>query len=212
MTWEQIKHQRGQWPVHSVRPAVTEAERIELRDWILSTADGPKNVSVRGGEHSPFGTEELAGKPAVSARLEQVAISVARSCDRLYSPDHSEEHRWDLMSFHVVLRRGGWQEPHKHPGARWAAVYYVDGDSEAGGELFLEDGHGGLGRLVKTRLGVLRVMPASLVHGVRPYRGLAPRVSWVANIYRDPPTKLGMWTEHKLFPLSPRRAEQPVTT
>lgn len=202
-SWDNIRDRRGHWPIHSVRPAVTEAERLELREWILSTSAGQRGVSVRGGEHSPFGTHELAGKPAAAGRLEGVAISVARSCDRLYSPDWDDGHRWSLMTFHVVLRRGGWQEPHKHPGARWAAVYYVDGDMTAGGELFMEDGRGGLTRTIQPRAGVLRVMPASLVHGVRRYVGDMPRIAWVANIYRDPPERLGMWTEHKLFAASP---------
>jgi len=202
-TWEQIKDKRGQWPVHSVRPSVTEAERAELCEWILATNGGARRVSVRGGEHSPFGTNELVGKPAAANRLEQAAISVARGCDRLYSPDFSPDHRWSIMTFHVVLEPGGWQEPHKHPGARWAAVYYVSGNVESGGELFLEDGRGGVSRLIQPRLGVLRIMPASLLHGVRRYTGETPRIAWVANIYRDPPERLGMWTEHRLFAGAP---------
>jgi hypothetical protein len=203
--WNTIKDKRGQWPIHSVRPRITEAERHELRDWIVATSGGRKGVSVRGGEHSPFGTDELADKPDVASRLECCAIDAARSCDRIYSPDFAAGHSWDIMTFHVVLQPGGWQEPHKHPGARWAAVYYVDGHVDAGGELYMEDGVGGLTRTVAPRLGVMRVMPASLVHGVRTYRGAVPRVAWVANIYRDPPKQIGMWAEHRLFPLSPRQ-------
>lgn len=97
---------------------------------------------------------------------------------------------------------------HVHPGNLWAAVLYLDlgragdGDTEAGGNFFVEDprfpmnvmrntgvrliGMDGTPQDVQSEFNLQRgnivVFPAWLRHGVRPYTGDRERISIAVNI------------------------------
>ncbi|MCR0981592.1 2OG-Fe(II) oxygenase family protein [Roseomonas populi] len=101
--------------------------------------------------------------------------------------------------------------PHHHPGAFWSGVYWVDAGDEApedggepgfGGEFEMHDPRGilpgfsapqlrmaipgclsaGLTDYVAPQTGTMLVFPAWLVHGVRRYTGIRPRISVAFNL------------------------------
>lgn len=92
-----------------------------------------------------------------------------------------------------VLRDGGYNKVHNHPGAVWSAVYYI-----ASGEPYAEPPgngnfefmdprpgniHGGK-EIVTPEPGLLMVFPAWLYHYVNPYHGDGERISvaWNLNV------------------------------
>ncbi len=90
-----------------------------------------------------------------------------------------------------LLRDGGYNKVHNHPGAVWSAVYYVAGGSPRGGEEgngdfeFMDPRpgniHGGK-HVVKPEAGLLILFPAWLHHYVNPYRGDSERISIAFNM------------------------------
>ena len=92
-----------------------------------------------------------------------------------------------------LLRDGGYNKPHNHPGAAWSAVYYV-----ASGEPYSEPaGNGnfefmdprpgnlhGIKEIIQPEPGLLMVFPAWLVHYVNAYHGDGERISiaWNFNV------------------------------
>ena len=90
-----------------------------------------------------------------------------------------------------VLREGGYNKIHNHPGALLSGCYYVsvgnpDSDPEFNGWIEFQDPrpgnvHGGKER-VKPEVGMLLLFPGWLNHYVNPFRGEGERISIAFNI------------------------------
>ena len=90
-----------------------------------------------------------------------------------------------------VLRDGGYNRVHNHPGAIWSAVYYVSSgdpfpDPPGNGNFEFMDPrpgnvHGGK-EIIPPEPGILMVFPAWLYHYVNPYHGEGERISVAFNL------------------------------
>jgi uncharacterized protein (TIGR02466 family) len=90
-----------------------------------------------------------------------------------------------------VLRDGGYNKVHNHPGAVWSAVYYVASgdpypDPAGNGKFEFMDPrpgnvHGGK-EIVTPEPGLLMIFPAWLYHYVNPYHGEGERISIAWNL------------------------------
>lgn len=93
-----------------------------------------------------------------------------------------------------VLRDGGYNKVHNHPGAVWSAVYYVasgDPDPQPPGNGNFEfmdprpgNIHGGK-EVLPPETGQMIMFPAWLYHYVNPYRGRGERISIACNLSVD---------------------------
>jgi len=140
---------------------------------------------------------------------------VLAQCDE-YSVDVREQDRrrfvWLPEMWANVNERGASNQTHCHPGAQWAAVYYVvDGykgsdDTELGGEISFLDPRFPMLRMrepdlryrrpddsyddheawIRPKTGQLLMFPAWMLHGVRPYHGDGVRISIAINISSRP--------------------------
>ena len=104
-----------------------------------------------------------------------------------------------------VNRSGHGNEYHSHPGSYWSGVYYVDDggisdEPSRGGELEFLDPRGpvplmnaphlriagnlsaGSTERIRPQPGRMVIFPAWVMHGVRPYRGTAERISIAFNL------------------------------
>lgn len=101
-----------------------------------------------------------------------------------------------------VLRDGGYNSVHNHPGSVWSGVYYVDrgepdATSKENGKLELIDPRSGVnmlyieknvldGRyLIEAVPGLMLVFPSWLKHMVHPYFGKGQRISVAFNVSVD---------------------------
>ena len=93
-----------------------------------------------------------------------------------------------------LLRDGGYNKVHNHPGAVWSAVYYVsvgELDPEPGGNgdfEFMDPRPGnihGSKKIIKPEAGLLIMFPSWLHHYVNPYRGGGERISIAFNMKID---------------------------
>ena len=90
-----------------------------------------------------------------------------------------------------LLRDGGYNKVHNHPGAVWSAVYYVaagEPDPSVPGNGLFEfmdprpgNIHGGK-EIIRPEAGLLMVFPAWLYHYVNPYHGKGERISIAFNM------------------------------
>lgn len=90
-----------------------------------------------------------------------------------------------------VLRDGGYNKVHNHPGAVWSAVYYVASgdpypDPSCNGAFEFMDPrpgnvHGGK-EIIMPEPGLLMVFPAWLYHYVNPHHGESERISIAFNL------------------------------
>ena len=140
---------------------------------------------------------------------------VLARCDE-YSVDIREQGRrrfvWLPEMWANVNEHGASNQTHCHPGAQWAAVYYVeDGykgsdDPALGGELMFLDPRFPMVRMrepdlryqrpdgshdhqeawIRPKTGQLIMFPAWMMHGVRPYYGDGVRISIAINISSRP--------------------------
>jgi uncharacterized protein (TIGR02466 family) len=181
----------------ALRTAIT-AKRAE------SASAGRSNV---GGWHSP--TDMLAWGGPAAATLAETAIRLAKRASHFEDRDPAVL-IWSVRMWANLSPPGALNMSHAHPGALWAAVYYLDMGNpgpDGGGELYFEDprfpvpqmtfpGFRALGidgapqvveHRVATQPGDLILFPGFLRHGVRPHSGSAERLSVAMNIYvRDP--------------------------
>ena len=112
---------------------------------------------------------------------------------------------WRANMWANINKSGHGNEFHSHPGSFWSGVYYVDdggiaADPSLGGELEFLDPRGpvplmnaphlrmsgslsaGATEKVVPKAGRMVIFPAWLLHGVRPYRGNAERISIAFNL------------------------------
>lgn len=163
-----------------------------------------------GGWQSSWDMDRWGGMPAI--RLLAYARNLANrmttdpqgATGQGPYPDHFAV-TWIGNMWANVNRSGDANEFHSHPGAYWSGVYYVDdagiaADPSLGGELEFMDPRGpvplmnaphlrisgslsaGATERVTPEAGKMVIFPAWLMHGVRPYRGKAERISIAFNL------------------------------
>jgi len=177
-----------------------------LRRAILARAGATEGVerSNRGGWQSADDFWAWSG-PAGEALL-QAAMGLVNGVTGLRGADGAPRPgrpAWRCNAWANINGQGHANHPHHHPGAFWSGVYWVDaGDGpEEGGELELHDPRGilpgffapqlrmaipgclsaGLTDYVAPETGTMILFPAWLVHAVREYRGIRPRISVAFN-------------------------------
>jgi uncharacterized protein (TIGR02466 family) len=177
----------------------------------LRRAIGEREKSHPGTQHSNLGgwqstwdMDRWGGAPAI--KLLAIARNVANrmTTDREGKPVAIT---WKANIWANVNRTGHGNEFHSHPGSFWSGVYYVDdggiaADPSLGGELEFMDPRGpgpamyapqlafampgglsvGANEVVRPQTGRLVMFPAWVLHQVRPYRGMAERISIALNL------------------------------
>lgn len=177
----------------------------------LRRAIGEREKSHPGTQHSNLGgwqstwdMDRWGGAPAI--KLLAIARNVANrmTTDREGKPVAIA---WKANIWANVNRTGHGNEFHSHPGSFWSGVYYVDdggiaADPSLGGELEFMDPRGpgpamyapqlafampgglsvGANEVVRPQTGRLVMFPAWVLHQVRPYRGMAERISIALNL------------------------------
>ena len=157
-----------------------------------------------GGYQSSWDMNQWGG--AAALRLLDAGRDAANrlTTDRAGKPVRVQ---WKANMWANINRAGHGNEFHTHPGSFWSGVYYVDdggiaADPALGGELEFMDPRGaapamyapqlafatpgglsgGACEAIPPRAGRLVMFPAWLLHGVRPYRGTAERISIAFNL------------------------------
>jgi len=179
-----------------------------LRRAILARAGASDGVerSNRGGWQSSDDFWAWSG-PAGEALL-QAAMGLVNGVTELRGADgapRAGRPAWRCNAWANINGQGHANHPHHHPGAFWSGVYWVDsGDGPGdgrGGELELHDPRGilpgffapqlrvaipgclsaGLTDYAAAETGTMVLFPSWLVHAVREYRGIRPRISVAFN-------------------------------
>lgn len=185
-----------------------------LRETILARqANDAKGVEISnvGGWHSDTAMLRWGGE-AAQALLARITAAADRHSVDIKAQAGRPRHRWFPEMWANVSGPGASNQFHRHPGAFWSAVYYVDdgyggsSDRALGGELVLEDPRMPAIRMAAPDLrfrrpgghpdhhetwmrpesGRIVMFPAWLAHSVRPYRGTGLRISIAVNLSAVP--------------------------
>ncbi len=165
-----------------------------------------------GGWQSSWDMDRWGGAPAIKLLAVGRNLANRVTTDREGNPVNGPHPgffavTWIANMWANVNRSGHGNEYHSHPGAYWSGVYYVDdggiaADPSLGGELEFMDPRGpapamnaphlayampgglsaGATERVRPRAGRLVLFPAWMMHQVRPYRGMAERISIAFNL------------------------------
>lgn len=179
----------------------TEPMNQRLRDIILDKEKNDKGIakSMRGGWHS---SEDLVNwkYPEIAEFIDlirQAVDEMTRITAGVAQDDYSGGATFQAWA--NVLRDGGYNKPHTHPGCTWSGVYYVEpGETEAGAgddgwieffdprsavEMIPTPGNE-FGRrvAVEPKAGRMLAFPAWLRHYVMPYHGGGERISIAFNV------------------------------
>ncbi|MDP8994256.1 MAG: 2OG-Fe(II) oxygenase family protein [Pseudomonadota bacterium] len=193
-------------------PGAAEINR-QLREAILARQAEDKGVEISnvGGWHSDTQMLRWGGEPARKLLERIVAAADQFSVDIKAEPGRPR-HRWFPEMWANVSGPGASNQFHRHPGAFWSAVYYVDDgyggspDRALGGELVLEDPRMPAIRMaapdlrfrrpggkpdhhetwMRPQTGRIVMFPAWLSHSVRPYKGTGLRISVAVNLSAVP--------------------------
>jgi uncharacterized protein (TIGR02466 family) len=181
----------------------------QLRELILErqASDPGVEISNVGGWHSD--THMLRwGGDAAKTLLDRIVAAADRFSVDIKAEQGKPRHRWFPEMWANVSGPGASNQFHRHPGAYWSAVYYVDDgyggstDRALGGELVLEDPRMPMVRMTAPDLRIRRpggkpdhhetwmrpesgrivMFPAWLSHSVRPYKGTGVRISIAVNL------------------------------
>jgi len=193
-------------------PGAAEINR-QLKAAILERQASDKGIEISnvGGWHSD--TDMLRwGGVAARQLLERIVAAADRHSIDIKAEPGRPRHRWFPEMWANVSGPGASNQFHRHPGAFWSAVYYVDDgyggspDRALGGELVLEDPRmpairmaapdlrfrrpGGQGdhheTWMRPQSGRIVMFPAWLNHSVRAYRGTGLRISIAVNLSAVP--------------------------
>lgn len=172
-------------------------------------ARDPKGLSIsnRQGWHSDTQMLDWGGEAAAALVRQVVELADRYTAD--IGARGEPRYAWVPEMWANISGRGGANQYHTHPGAYWAAVYYVDDgyagspDRALGGELEIEDPRMPMLQmdgpdlrfrlrpdapiadpeiLLRPASGRLLLFPAWLRHAVRPYLGTAERISIAINL------------------------------
>jgi len=193
-------------------PDAAELNR-RLKEAILARRETDKGLEISniGGWHSDTQMLSWGGAAAETLLARILAAADKYSIDIKAAPG-TPRFRWFPEMWANVSGPGASNQYHRHPGAFWSGVYYVDDgyggstDPSLGGELVLEDPRmpmvqmtapdirfrrqGGKPDHFESRMrpesGRLVMFPAWLNHAVRPYRGTGLRISIAFNLSAVP--------------------------
>ncbi len=187
-----------------------EPRNRDLTSIVLTQMEKEEGVSrsnIHGWQSAP---DMLSARWGGEAAMSVVQFALA-TCNR-FSVDlkmtNTPRFEWTADMWANVSSEGASNNWHVHPQAFWSAVYYVndgyDGsdDSEAGGELVLQDPRFPMNRMFSTELvfrssdgqpqrhtatirpraGMLIAFPSWLYHKVQTYRGTGRRISLAINM------------------------------
>lgn len=183
----------------------------ELRAAILARrAANPSGLQIsnRLGWHSEVAMLSWGGGAAM--RLVEHVIGLADRFTRdVKAVEGMPRYAWVPEMWANVSGRGASNQYHVHPGAFWAAIFYVEdgyngsSDRRLGGELEIEDPRMPMLQMenpdlrlgvavgqappppeivVRPAAGKLLMFPGWLRHGVRPYLGTGQRISIAINL------------------------------
>lgn len=194
-------------------PNAAEINR-QLREVILARREadpGGVEISNVGGWHSDTNMLRWGGE-AAQRLLERIIAAADQYSVDIKAEPGKPRHRWFPEMWANVSGPGASNQFHRHPGAYWSAVYYVeDGyggspDRALGGELVLEDPRMPMVRMTAPDLRIRRpggkpdhhetwmrpesgrivMFPAWLSHSVRVYKGSGLRISIAVNLSAVP--------------------------
>ena len=177
---------------------------IELRMNEQGSAGRRSNV---GGWQSDTGMLQWGGEAPKELGVQVLHVLGRFTTDRGQAPSGPPRFEWSSEMWANVNVKGGFHEPHTHPGAIWSAVYYVDdglveGESpEMAGRLVLQDPRDPLPIMYKPDLrhvtdkgelytndvrlapqvGNVVIFPSWLSHYVTPNMGSGKRISIAIN-------------------------------
>ncbi len=168
------------------------------------TEQPSKSHSTLGGWQSTWDVDKWAGVAAIKLLAIGRNIANRSTTDRAGNPVSIA---WQANMWANINRSGHGNEFHSHPGSYWSGVYYVDdggisADPSLGGELEFMDPRGpapamyaphlafalpgglsvGTNQTIVPKAGRLVMFPAWVLHQVRPYRGIALRISVAFNL------------------------------
>lgn len=187
-----------------------EALNRKLKSVVLAHMEKDEGVSrsnLHGWQSAP---DMLSARWGGEAAISVVQLALA-TCNR-FSMDlkmtDTPRFEWTADMWANVSGAGASNNWHVHPQAFWSAVYYIDDgydgpdDSEAGGELVLQDPRYPMNRMFSTELvcrspdgrpqghtasirprnGMLIAFPSWLYHKVQTYHGDLQRISLAINM------------------------------
>jgi uncharacterized protein (TIGR02466 family) len=189
-----------------------EALNRDLRGVIARQRADSKGVQFSnvGGWQSDTFMLKWGGEPAMKL-VERIVAAVDHFTIDVKS-EGQPRYRWFPEMWANVSPPRASNQYHSHPGAFWAAVYYVDdgfegaSDPALGGELLLLDPRMPAIRMnapdlrfrnpgaapdhheaaMRPQTGRIVIFPGWLSHAVRPYRGRAERISVAVNLSAVP--------------------------
>jgi uncharacterized protein (TIGR02466 family) len=156
-----------------------------------------------GGWQSDWDMDRWGGSAAIKLLAVGRNIANRATTDRQGNPVVLT---WKANMWANINRTGHGNEFHSHPGSFWSGVYYVDdggidADPSLGGELEFMDPRGpgpamyaphlaygkaglsvGANETVRPKSGRLVMFPSWVLHQVRPYGGMAQRISIAFNL------------------------------
>ena len=193
-------------PVAAMEVPDAEARNAELRAVILAKRAQTPSVqaSNAGGWHSDREIPIWGGP-----RIEEI-LGFGRELANRMTVDRNGKFlrpKWQTTIWANVNGPGDANMCHYHAGAFWSGTYYVDdggcgADETLGGEFEMLDPRGpgpamyapwlkfpgedgasvGGAETIRARAGLMLLFPSWLLHQVRPYRGVALRISIAFNL------------------------------
>ena len=158
-------------------------------------------LSNRGGWQSEHDLLSWGGEAARAIADHALLLANSHTAGR-----SSDSPSWRYDAWANVSENGHFNMPHFHGASFWAAVYYVTGGDDEGGELVLHDPRlpgmamhtgqlgfkniGAQGEFrIQPRPGLMVLFPAWLFHRVEVFRGASPRISIAMNIRAKAPAE-----------------------
>ena len=191
-------------PIFDRKWTETAAFNQRLRKIILEREGSDEGVrkSVVGGWHS---TEDLLSwpHPEMQRLVEMIKEAVIELSEVTSGLDASKSHGdATFIGWANVLRNGGYNKVHTHPGCVWSGVYYVSVDDDVAepvnqGQLEFHDPRPAVEMVpspgdsfgqpmsFSPEEGRMFAFPAWLRHGVSPYLGDGERISIAFNVRID---------------------------
>lgn len=172
----------------------------------------PGSRSNVGGWQSDTGMLQWGGEPAKELGVQILHVLGRFTTDRGQAEGQASRFEWSAEMWANVNAKGGFHEPHTHPGALWSAVYFVDNglqgeeSPDLAGKLVLQDPRDPLPVMYKPDLrfvndkgefyasdirippsvGDVFVFPSWLYHYVTPNMGSGNRISIAVNFLALP--------------------------
>lgn len=192
-------------PVAAILLPDAAARNAALSEIILKRRETHPTITASniGGWHSSRDFAKWGGPHAQELLAQARSAANQLTANRDGKPVKPD---WVIEAWANVNGPNSYNALHYHPGSFWSASYYVDdggcaSDETLGGEFEMLDPRGpvsmmhapslkfagedgvtaGSAQTIRPRPGLLFIFPSFLMHGVRPYRGTALRMSIAMN-------------------------------